>query len=118
MEFENGCIATLDTSWSRPVKSFPTWGDVTMKFVLENGTVEVDTFNQKADLYSEADGKCRWVYFGDNMDQGLVANFAAAITGREEISATGEDGLKSLEVALAAYASSARGEPVSLPLES
>jgi len=115
MEFENGVIATLDTSWSRP-SSFPTWGDVTMKFVLENGTVEVDSFNQKADFYSEADGMGHYVGFGGNMDEGLVANFVAAIEGKEDISATGEDGLRALEVALGAYESGAHGAPVALPL--
>lgn len=114
--FANGTIATLDTSWSRPPKSFPTWGDVTMKFVLENGTVEVDSFNQKADFYSEAQGKCIWAGLGDNMDLGLVANFVDAIKGQDTIRATGLDGLKSLEIAQAAYESQATGKPVSLPL--
>lgn len=116
MEFENGCIATLDTSWSRPPKSYPTWGNVTIKLVLENGTVEVDAFNQKAELYSEADGKGRWLYFGDNMDLALVDNFVAAVEGRAAVSATAYDGLKATEVALAAYESAARGAPVTLPL--
>lgn len=116
IEFENGVIATLDTSWSRPSKSFPTWGDVTMKFVLENGTVEVDSFNQKADLYSEEAGKCQYVYFGDDIDSGLIANFAAAVQGREQVSATGVDGMKALEIALGAYRSSETGKPVALPL--
>ncbi len=116
MKFENGVFATLDTSWSRPVKSFPTWGDVTMKLVLANGTVEIDSFNQKVEVFSEADGKGHWVYFGDGIDEGLVANFAAAIKGAEEVSATGSDGLRALEVALAAYESSRRGAPVRLPL--
>ena len=116
IEFESGAIATLDTSWSRPSKSFPTWGDVTMKFVLENGTVEVDSFNQKADLYSEEAGKCRYIYFGDDMDLALVENFAAAVAGEAQASASGLDGLKALEIALAAYKSSAEGKPVSLPL--
>ena len=114
--FENGVIATLDTSWSRPSKSFPTWGDVTMRFILENGTVEVDSFNQKVDLYSEEAGKCRYLYFGDDMDAGLVANFAAAVEGREEPSATGVDGMRALEIALAAYQSSAGARVVALPL--
>ncbi|MHC4713472.1 MAG: Gfo/Idh/MocA family oxidoreductase [Planctomycetota bacterium] len=116
IEFESGVIATLDTSWSRPSKSFPTWGDVTMKFVLENGTLEVDSFNQKVDFFSEADGKEHYLYFGDNVDEGLVANFAAAIRGEEPIAATGQDGLKALEIALAAYQSGASNRPVSLPL--
>jgi UDP-N-acetylglucosamine 3-dehydrogenase len=37
-------------------------------------------------------------------------------TGREP-SITGYDGLKALEVALGAYRSAERGEPVTLPLE-
>lgn len=116
MEFENGCVATLDTSWSRPQKSFPTWGDVTVKLVAENGTVEVDSFNQKIDFYSEVDGGTHWAALADNIDLGLVANFAAAIRGDEDISATGVDGLRALEVALAAYESGAKHAPVTLPL--
>lgn len=116
MRFANGCIATLDPSWSRPPKSYPTWGNVTMKFVLENGTVEVDAFNQKYEVYSEANGKGYWSYFGDNMDLALVENFAAAVEGRARVSASGHDGMKALEVALAAYESAKRKAPVALPL--
>jgi predicted dehydrogenase len=115
--FENGVFATLDTSWSRPPRSFPTWGDVTMKIVLENGTVEVDTFNQKIDFYDEAAGKGRYLFFGDDMDRGLVANFVAAIDGREKISATGRDGLAALQVALAAYESALKAAPVAVTSE-
>ena len=113
--FDGGAFATLDTSWSRP-KAFPTWGDVTMKLVFDGGTVEMDAFNQKVDFYSNASGKGHWAYFGDDIDYGLVANFAAAIRGEEPISATGRDGLKALEIALGAYASARVGAPVALPL--
>jgi predicted dehydrogenase len=116
IRFENGVFATLDTSWSRPAKSFPTWGDVTMKFVLENGTVEFDSFNQKLDFYSEEAGKGRHVYFGDDMDGALIANFAAAVAGTDAVAATGEDGLRALEIALGAYQSAEAGRPVALPL--
>ncbi len=118
IQFEDGVIATLDTSWSRPSRSFPTWGDVTVKLILENGTVEVDSFRQKVDFYSEEAHKCQYVYWGDNMDAGLVANFAAAVEGRESVSATGRDGLKALEIALAAYRSSRECRPVALGLDS
>jgi len=116
MEFENGCIATLDTSWSRPAKSYPTWGNVTMKLILENGVIEIDGFNRKAELYSESAGRGQWLYFGDNIDLALVDNFAAAVEGRARVSATGYDGMKALEVALAAYKSAAEKRPVPLPL--
>ena len=117
MRFENGCIATLDTSWSRPPKSFPTWGNVTMKLVTDKGTVEIDSFNQKADFFTEASAKGHHLYFGDDIDLALVNNFVETVAGRAEISATGHDGLKALEVALAAYESSRDKAPVALPLD-
>ena len=39
VEFQGGAFGTLDTSWSRPNNSFPTWGDVTMEIVGEKGSI-------------------------------------------------------------------------------
>src|SRR5690606_30679800 len=55
MEFENGVIATLDPCWSRP-KTFPTWGDVTMKIVGTKGTLAVDAFAQTGEVFSDVVG--------------------------------------------------------------
>ena len=47
IEFSNGVFATLDGSWSRPPKSYPTWGDVTMEVVGTTGTATMDMFGVK-----------------------------------------------------------------------
>lgn len=109
----NGIYGTLDTSWSRP-KSYTTWGDVKIELVGERGTVWVDAFRQHLNVGSDQWGKSRWVGWGSNMDQGLVADFVHMIRDDREPSITGYDGFKALEVALAAYESSRCGLPISL----
>lgn len=111
MEFANGVFATLDSSWSRP-KAFPTWGDVTMAVVGENGTLYVDMFSQNLVLYSNARGT-KWIPWGSNIDLLMMEAFVHAVAGRERVPVTGEDGLRAAEVALAAYASGREGRPVS-----
>jgi predicted dehydrogenase len=112
-----GAYGTLDTSWSRP-ESYPTWGDVKLEVLGERGIVRVDAFNQNLAVYSDQVGKGQWVNWGSNIDLGLIRDFVdMMVTGREP-SITGHDGLKALEVALAAYRSAGQGKPVSLPLTS
>jgi len=114
-KLDTGAYGTLDTSWSRP-ESYPTWGDVKLEVLGERGIVRVDAFNQNLAVYSDQTGKGQWVGWGSNIDLGLIRDFVDMIaTGREPF-ITGYDGLKALEVALAAYRSAECGEPVSLPL--
>jgi len=113
IQFDNGVFATLDTSWSR-TKSYPTWGDVTMEIVGTNGVISVDSFAQDFDLYSDKNVKAQWVYWGDNMDLGLVDDFVASVKGDKPFQIKGEDGLKALEVALAAYESAKINAPVKI----
>lgn len=110
-----GAYGTLDTSWSRP-KSYPTWGDVKLEVLGERGIARVDAFSQNFAVYSDQTGKAEWVNWGSNADQGLIQDFVDMIGMGREPFITGYDGLKALEVALAAYGSAERGEPVSLPL--
>lgn len=104
VELENGVFATLDCSWSRN-SSYPTWGDVTLDIIGTNGTLKIDAFDQNIRLYSEKQGVKR-LFIGDDMDQGLVEDFLDSVRSGREPSITGLDGLKALEVALAAYRSS------------
>ena len=115
MSFRKGAFGTLDASWSRP-KSYPTWGDVTLEVVTERGTLSMDMFAQNLALYSDATDSVSWHNWGGNMDDGLVAAFAAAIAEGSPVPITGEDGLRAAEVALAAYKSAEQRSPVSLPL--
>ncbi len=103
MKLENGAFATLDPSWSRP-SAFPTWGDVKMEIVGTNGVISIDAFKQRLDVYSEASGH-RYLPWGGDMDFHLVKDFVDTVALDREPFITGYDGLKALEVALAAYKS-------------
>ena len=94
---------SLDASWSRP-ESYPTWGDVTIEMVGSEGTLWVDAFKQHATVTSNHAGT-KQAYWGSDMDGRLVADFCDAINQKRPPSITGEDGVKALEVALAAYRS-------------
>jgi len=112
-QLSNGVYGTLDTSWSRP-KSYPTWGDVKIEVLGEKGLVRVDAFNQHVAVSSDKTGKTSWAGWGSNIDAGLMADFVEMIREGREPSITGYDGLKALEVALAAYESARTGSPISL----
>ncbi|MFM9278222.1 Gfo/Idh/MocA family protein [Paenibacillus jiagnxiensis] len=113
MEFEHGIFATLDCSWSRN-KTFPTWGDVTLEIVGSEGTISIDALDQKLHVHTDQHGY-RHSFWGDDMDEGLIAGFVRAIReGKAPI--TGEDGMRAVEVALAAYQSARIKEPVATGL--
>ncbi len=115
MRFASGTFATLDTSWSRP-PIFPTWGDVTMELVGREGVLLLDAFRQNIEVYSQTQERISWVHWGTNMDREMIADFARVIREDAPVPITGYDGLKAMEVALAAYRSAEEGKPVSLPL--
>jgi UDP-N-acetylglucosamine 3-dehydrogenase len=112
IEFENGVFATLDASWSRPPKSYPTWGDVTMEVIGTLGTATMDMFAQSFALHSEKTQKSHWESWGSDLDTPLVADFASAAAHGRRPATSGEDGLRALEMALAAYESARRCAPV------
>ncbi|MGC4379341.1 Gfo/Idh/MocA family oxidoreductase [Fictibacillus sp. Mic-4] len=114
LEFDNGVFATLDCSWSRN-KAYPTWGDVTLEVIGTEGTIFIDAFGQKLNVYSDKSG-ANWHYWGDDMDAGLVKDFIECIKEDREPSITGEDGLKAVEVALAAYKAAEQKSPVKLTI--
>jgi predicted dehydrogenase len=111
----NGVYGTLDTSWSRPA-SYPTWGDVKIEVVGELGTARLDAFRQNLMLSSNETGTTQSLNWGSNMDLGLMRDFVDMIAAKRAPAITGTDGLRALEVALAAYRSAEQHEPVTLPL--
>jgi len=117
VKFRNGVFAVHDPSWSRPA-SFPTWGDVTMEIIGTKGVINVDSFAQKNDVYSNNATKAEWSYWGDNMDQGLVDGFVEALLAGADVPITGMDGYLSARVAFAAYESASTGQTVQLRQQS
>ncbi|OCA85864.1 dehydrogenase [Bacillus sp. FJAT-27225] len=112
MEFTNGMFATLDCSWSRN-DFYPTWGDVTLEMIGSKGTLKVDAFSQKVDVYSDTEG-VKWLGWGDDMDAGLIEDFVKCIKEGRSPLATGQAGLAAVEVALGAYQSFDTKRPVKL----
>ena len=109
----NGVFGTLDTSWSHP-PSYPTGADVKLDVLGEQGLICIDAFEQNLQVSSDREGKTSWVNWGSNSDEGLMADFTAMIREDREPFISGEDGQRALEVALAAYESARRAEPVRL----
>ncbi|WP_010280948.1 Gfo/Idh/MocA family protein [Bacillus timonensis] len=112
MEFNNGMFATLDCSWSRN-SFYPTWGDITMEIIGTKGTLKVDAFTQKIDVYSKQNG-FKWVGWGDSVDPGFIEDFITSVRAGKSPLATGHSGMKAVEVALAAYQSFEKKTPVKL----
>lgn len=112
MEFENGVFATLDCSWSRN-KTFPVWGDVTVEIIGTEGTLSLDVFSQKLEVYNNDKGLTH-ANWGDDMDSELLRDFVTSVREQKTPSVTGEDGMRAVEVARAAYLSSETKQPVTI----
>jgi UDP-N-acetylglucosamine 3-dehydrogenase len=104
LEMEGGVQVSHIASWSRP-KSYPAWGDVTFQFIGTKGVLDVDAFNQKLSVYNDDAMKAEWAYWGGNADAGLVQDFIDSIHEQRPPAITGEDGLRAVEVTVAAYKS-------------
>lgn len=115
MNFEGGCVATLDASWSRP-DNYPVWGDVTMELIGTEGNASADLFVERVDAWRESDASFLWEAYGHDSNATLIADFARCVETGAPVPITGNDGLKALEVALGAYRAADMGEPASLPL--
>ncbi|HHT69244.1 MAG TPA: Gfo/Idh/MocA family oxidoreductase, partial [Firmicutes bacterium] len=113
MEMEGGVIVTQDPSWSRP-RTNPTWGDVTLRIVGTKGVINLDAFAQNFVVYDDVKNKVSERSFAEDMDFGLIEDFIHMIIEDREPSISGYDGLKAMEVALAAYESARRKKPVTL----
>ncbi|MEZ4638493.1 MAG: Gfo/Idh/MocA family oxidoreductase [Caldilineaceae bacterium] len=59
-------------------------------------------------------GKSEWAGWGSDIDLGLIKDFVSMIREDRAPSITGKDGLKAMEVALAAYESARTGKPIKI----
>lgn len=113
LEFENGVIATHDASWSK-FSAYPMWGDATIEVIGTKQTVKADAFKEHFRMYASGAKSLSHVFYGNDMDFGLIQDFIACVEEGRTPSITGYDGLKALEAALAAYESSKKKSPVYL----
>lgn len=113
LDLAKGAFASIDCSWSRP-KTYPTWGGVTLHVVGERGTVDVDVFRQALTHYDDRAGETRLAGWGEDLNARMVGDFADGVLAGRPVPISGTDGLRALEVAVAAYRSAERQEPVAI----
>lgn len=104
-------IVTHDCSWSR-CDNFPTWGDVTIELFGTKGNLKVDALNDHLSNFQDKGKAANHIFFGENMDFGLIADFVDCVEQKREPFITGFDGLKAMEVGLKAYESAKEKQAV------
>ncbi len=113
LTFANGVFASVDCSWSKP-PYYPTWGGLGFELVTDRGAVLVDAFKQNLTVYRQNLQRAAWGYWGSDANQAMLEEFVEAVRQDRAPRVTGIDGLRAVEVTLAAYASAESGRPVRL----
>lgn len=114
LRMSNGLPVSLDTSWSRPT-NWPIWGGVTIDIIGEGGVLSLDAFNDNVQVVETQGPSHALLSTVASGDPEMVRAFVDAVKHDTPPLVTGEDGLKAVEVALCAYESARRGEPVACP---
>jgi predicted dehydrogenase len=108
--FASGAFATIDPSWSRG-EGYPTWGDVTLRISGTSGVLDVDPFAQPLRTFDHETGAPSWSYIKEDMNALMLVDFLRGVAEDDPSGASGLDGLRTLEVVLAAYRSGEDHEP-------
>jgi predicted dehydrogenase len=114
--FDDGMVASLDPSWSVPPDN-PWDYDFFLRVLGTRGSLVVSDLGSALSLVSRRYGSgLRLVPFGIDPDAVMIESFVASVrTGELQApGASGEDGARALEVALAGYAAAAAAGPVRL----
>lgn len=111
LTLNDGTIITHDCSWSR-CDHFPTWGDVSIELFGSKASLKADLMKEHIQCYQDDGEAVSQVFLGNNMDYGLMQNFVEIVKGNRKAFISGMDGLKALEVGLAAYRSNEKHETV------
>jgi predicted dehydrogenase len=117
--FDGGPVASVDPSWSVPAGN-PWDYDFYLRVVGTRGSLSITDLAESVRLVSaSAGGGLRLVPFGVDADAAMIEAFVGSVRAGETLSpcATGDDGVRALEIALAAYAAAEGAEMVSLPHE-
>jgi predicted dehydrogenase len=122
LRLSNGLPVSLDTSWSRP-KSWPTWGGIMIDVIGEDGVISLDAFNDALHVSQDEavddhpvlpSAGLNYIYVPveHSGDPEMVSAFIDAVQQGRDVEVNGVDGLRAVEVALAAYESARLGTPV------
>jgi predicted dehydrogenase len=123
IKFRNGAVGGLEINWALPT----TWTrllESRLHVVGTKGAVFVDVVDMGLEVYSEAGAEyldtVHWPVVRGRLVGALreeIGHFIECVAEDREPLVTGEDGLRSLEIALALIKSSKEGRPVALPLQ-
>lgn len=109
----DGAIYQIDASWTRRPND-PMWGDVTIRVVGTKGSITLDIYNnQRMEVYVEGELEMHYPNLVAKEHGDIFDDYRAHIEeGAERIGADAVDGLRSIELAYAAYESLKTGAPV------
>jgi predicted dehydrogenase len=117
LQFDGGAVASVDPSWSVPADN-PWDYDFFLRLVGTEGSLDIrDSADSLNVVSTRADQRgLRLVSFAEDVDLSMIEAFARSVRAGEALDpcATGTDGLRALEIALAGYESAASHRPVSL----
>ncbi|MBK8023601.1 MAG: Gfo/Idh/MocA family oxidoreductase [Chloroflexi bacterium] len=113
LTFDDGTFASIDCSWSKPA-AYPTWGGLALEIVAAGGLMTMDAYRQRMTVTSDRMGRPRYAYWGSDANTAMLAEFVAAVREGRSPSVTGEDGLRAVEIVVAAYESAEKSAPVRL----
>jgi 1,5-anhydro-D-fructose reductase (1,5-anhydro-D-mannitol-forming) len=110
--YENGLIATIDSSWTKP-DNYPVWGGLSLRVVGTGGIADADMFSEQVVGHSLEHGSIV-IPIGADTNRFMLEEFIAAIGEGRTPLVTGEDGYASLRIVVAAYESVRTGRAVHL----
>ncbi|MCW5951153.1 MAG: Gfo/Idh/MocA family oxidoreductase [Propionibacteriaceae bacterium] len=113
VSYADGVVATIDCSWSHPQES-PTWGGLTLEVIGTRGSVEIDPFGLHVGGIENSAGKAFWLDYGSSAAVPMLQEFLASIAERRPPVPDGADGVRSVEIAVAASRSARDGQAVPL----
>lgn len=111
LKFDNGIIADIDPSWSRP-DGYPTWGSLDLRITGTEGTFDLEAFAQKI-VHSNSE-RTEYEGWGDFEYQYMIEEFVHAASSQPVNLATAWDGVASVKVVEAAYRSAETGQVVQI----
>ena len=110
VEYSDGMIAALDSSWSVPQQA-PAWGGLQMSVVGTGGTVDVDFFGSAARGVT-ASGRAVEARYGADLDAAMLNCFLDAVRTGVPPQPDVDAGLRTLSIVLAAQESARTGRTV------
>jgi predicted dehydrogenase len=113
LRFGNGAVGSVDPSWSVP-EGNPWDHDFYLRLIGTEGSLDITPAAESLQLVRVADGQprgLRLASFAEDADRAMLAAFVGSVRAGavQDPCATGHDGLRALEIALAGYRSSATG---------